>query len=317
MPDLYVINIKPNHWKICQARSIYGIPHAGHTPKEWRTQGRWSQGDICIVRVSHIKPKGARAIWYFESERHLKPGETGPWKKFDCEWLVQLRPLVEFETPYSEHFEGRQKAYSPKIRMSAQKLRPSVVKFNKSQVTNYVRPLIREKKRELVTEAPYLGRKVRLDTLLLSLPSRKLLTGPSSKDLMETRRIVIARKYPGGEGEEHKKLKEWIAQHPEEIGLRLVKGEGEPEYVFPSGDAVDILFELVDNRYAVVEVETWNPLPGCYQALKYKVLKCAELGWKVGSPAVEAIVVARIGSDEIMRFCAKYGIRFVKTDLKI
>jgi hypothetical protein len=130
-----------------------------------------------------------------------------------------------------------------------------------------------------------------------------------------TKRISIARKYgPGGEGVEHKKLKEWVAQNPKEIGLNNVKGT-DIEYVFTSGDVADIVFEIGGNRYAVVEIETLDPLPGCYQALKYRVLKCAELGIDIKSIDVEAILVAWSLPQEAKDFCNKYGIRFVERKL--
>jgi len=141
-------------------------------------------------------------------------------------------------------------------------------------------------------------------------------SGPRiTKGENRARRVVIARKYgSGGEGKEHKELKEWTAQHPESMGLSDVE-KTEIEYVFLSGDAADIVFKFPANRYAVVEVETFDPLPGCYQALKYKVLKCAELGLEVLSPNVEAIVVAWSIPDNVKDFCTKYNIRCVQKKL--
>lgn len=46
---------------------------------------------------------------------------------------------------------------------------------------------------------------------------------------------------PGGESEEHNRLKEWIAKHPEALGLTNVKAEGIMEYEFRSGDRADIV----------------------------------------------------------------------------
>jgi len=125
----------------------------------------------------------------------------------------------------------------------------------------------------------------------------------------------ITRKYgPGDEGNEHKKLKEWIAQNPMELGITDVKSR-KIEYVLPSGDAADIVFELDGNRYIVVEIETFDPYPGCYQALKYRVLKCAELGEDLKSSNVEAILVAWTIPEVVNTFCKKYGIRFVEKKL--
>jgi hypothetical protein len=67
---------------------------------------------------------------------------------------------------------------------------------------------------------------------------------------------------------------------------------GNTEYELPSGDRADVVFDLLGNRYAVVEIETDNPTPGAYQAIKYKVLKCAQVGLDLKSRNVEAILVA-------------------------
>jgi len=122
------------------------------------------------------------------------------------------------------------------------------------------------------------------------------------------------RKYgPGGEGSDHRKLKEWIRDHPEDIGLRGVL-RSHLEYEFLTGDRVDLLFDLEGDRHAVVEIETDNPLPGAFQALKYRVLKCAEVGSDIKSTKVEAILVAW-GEPEDHEFCHIYNVRFVKKRL--
>lgn len=126
------------------------------------------------------------------------------------------------------------------------------------------------------------------------------------------RRVTIVRKYGStGEGKEHRKLKEWIAKHPEVFGLDNIR-KTEVEYVFPSGDTADIVFQLSKNRFVVIEIETGNPLPGCYQVLKYKVLKCVELGLPITSNDVEAILVAWAIPGEVKSLCNKYGIRFLE-----
>lgn len=127
-----------------------------------------------------------------------------------------------------------------------------------------------------------------------------------------TKRVLRTRKYgAGGEGRQHKKLKDWVANHPDGIGVCDVVST-EVEYQFESGDAADIVFELRGKRYAVVEIETMDPLPGAYQVLKYKVLKCAQLGSDIKSPNVEPILVAWDIPPDVKRFCQQYGIRFVE-----
>ena len=118
------------------------------------------------------------------------------------------------------------------------------------------------------------------------------------------------RKYGGPEGNDHKRLKEWIANHPEAIGLTNTRHKGKCEVKLISGDTIDILFELRNKRYAVVEIETFNPEPGVYQALKYKVQKCAELRRDIKSKTVEAILVAWYIPDSTKNLCNKYGIKY-------
>lgn len=124
------------------------------------------------------------------------------------------------------------------------------------------------------------------------------------------RRIAIMRKYgPGGEGPAHKKLKNWIANNPNEIGITDVIDK-KVEYCFPSGDVADILFRCNGNKEVVVEIETVDPLPGCYQALKYKILRCAELQKDINTPEVETVLVAWIIPEEVKDFCDRYGIKY-------
>lgn len=89
--------------------------------------------------------------------------------------------------------------------------------------------------------------------------------------------LELGRKYgPGGESEEHKKLKRWVLEHPESVVHSTVLRRHE-EYRFESGDRADIVFDLPAKKYCLVEIETDYPTPGAHQALKYRTLKCAEL----------------------------------------
>ena len=116
----------------------------------------------------------------------------------------------------------------------------------------------------------------------------------------------------GGESSDHKKLKEWCSNHPEQLGLSdVLEVPGEMEYP-PCGentnDLADVFFTMPGGRYAVIEVETSNALPGAYQALKYKTLLCAHLGYLVTDNRVKAKLVAWEIPDEVRDFCDQYGI---------
>jgi len=125
-------------------------------------------------------------------------------------------------------------------------------------------------------------------------------------------RTLLKRKYgKGGESANHRNLKNYIASHPEIIGLerRFVRAKIEHPYI--SGDLVDILFEPVDGgTNTVVEIELDIVVPGVHQAIKYRALRCAELGRPLDDLSVRAVVVAwnidRVAAD----LCRRYGIEF-------
>ncbi len=127
--------------------------------------------------------------------------------------------------------------------------------------------------------------------------------------------VLKKRKYgKGGEGENHKKLKDFIFKNPETIGLKNIK-HSKLEYSFLSGDTVDILFELENGKDVVVEIETDIVLPGCHQAIKYRALRCAEKNLELNSKNIEAVVVAWQFNEEEIEFMEKYGIKYFNVKL--
>lgn len=127
--------------------------------------------------------------------------------------------------------------------------------------------------------------------------------------------VNTLRKYGlGGEGIDHKDLKNHIAEHPEAIGFRDVKMV-KIEFPFLSGDQVDLLFEHRDGTYSVVEIETNYPLPGAHQAIKYRSLLCAKLKLPLNSDKVRAVLVAWDGDENLASFCSQYAIHFKRVRL--
>ena len=121
----------------------------------------------------------------------------------------------------------------------------------------------------------------------------------------------LRRKYgQGGEGNDHRRLKAWVRDHPEKLGLEDAI-DHEVEHRFQTGDRADVVFHIQGGRFAVVEVETVDTFTGARQALKYKALKCMEMGLDIWSNRVEPILVAwrSPGPD---RFCERYGVRFIQ-----
>jgi hypothetical protein len=121
--------------------------------------------------------------------------------------------------------------------------------------------------------------------------------------------ILSKRKYGGkGEGPEHKKLKDWVAKHPEFLGLSNVRDPEVENHLFITGDHPDIVFPFGLDQYAIVEIETEYPLPGAHQLLKYKILLCAEKSLPFDSERVRIFLVTKELDLETKIFCERYGI---------
>jgi len=85
-----------------------------------------------------------------------------------------------------------------------------------------------------------------------------------------------------GESEQHKVLKEYVAENPSVVGLPMDNKKGETEYLFKSGDKIDVLFRT---RGSLLGVEVKSILSkdnfedlerGIYQVVKYRALLQAE-----------------------------------------
>lgn len=127
----------------------------------------------------------------------------------------------------------------------------------------------------------------------------------------------LQRKYgKGGESKEHKNLKEFIAKNPKIVGLNKSAVNPFQEHRFLSGDRVDILFEAKKGGLnKVVEIELDNVEPGIHQAIKYRTLRCSQLGLKLTDKNISAAVVAWKFSDVEVELCKKYGIEFIQYKL--
>ena len=96
----------------------------------------------------------------------------------------------------------------------------------------------------------------------------------------------------GGEGKEHKLMKEFIAAHPEAIDKQISE-EGILEHILLSGDRVDVFFPKAN---VAVEVKPKlasdaDILRGLFQCVKYKAILDAEAEVKGEIPDSEIILV--------------------------
>lgn len=87
---------------------------------------------------------------------------------------------------------------------------------------------------------------------------------------------AVPQRGGGGESENHRLLKEFVAVHPEAIGLPKGTPKGKPEYPLPSGDSLDVSFQGKD---AWVGVEVKSALSdqsdivrGLFQCVKYQAV---------------------------------------------
>ncbi|MDH6265035.1 hypothetical protein M2360_000416 [Rhizobium sp. SG_E_25_P2] len=77
----------------------------------------------------------------------------------------------------------------------------------------------------------------------------------------------------GGESESHRKMKEFVAVHPEVVGLPASTAGGKCEHPLPSGDKLDVSF-VTKAGWIAVEVKTEisneaDIVRGLYQCVKY------------------------------------------------
>ena len=79
----------------------------------------------------------------------------------------------------------------------------------------------------------------------------------------------------GGESEDHKRLKEFVALHPEIVGLRGF-ARGTTEHAFPSEDTIDVFFDNGKRRVGVevkgLRSDEMDIRRGMYQCVKYRAL---------------------------------------------
>ena len=111
----------------------------------------------------------------------------------------------------------------------------------------------------------------------------------------------LSTHYGGGEGKEHKAIKEFVYNHPESLGINGVIRK-ETEYPLPSGDRIDVYFETSDCRYAIEVKPSTSPdddiTRGIFQCVKYKAVMEAIRKIGYDKYAVKTLLVAASGLSE-------------------
>jgi hypothetical protein len=115
------------------------------------------------------------------------------------------------------------------------------------------------------------------------------------------------------ESDEHLKLKEWVAQNPQKIGLNKTFSNGTTESHLLSGDIVDVLFSN-GNTFRTVEVKSCRSNDedfkrGIYQCVKYREVKRAEhLPYEIDIESI--LITERELNSELKERAKLLGVKF-------
>ena len=122
-----------------------------------------------------------------------------------------------------------------------------------------------------------------------------------SKIITEQELEAISVHGSGGEGKEHKAIKEFVYNNPESLGINGVIRK-ETEYPLPSGDRLDVYFETSDCRYAIEVKPSTSPdddiTRGIFQCVKYKAVMEAIRKIGYDKYAVKTLLVTASGLSE-------------------
>jgi hypothetical protein len=144
---------------------------------------------------------------------------------------------------------------------------------------------------------PVLFEKVRIGRFRLARPTQSISVNPPSQVPAHRYEHVVSDAstfHPGGEGQDHRRLKEFIAANPHVVGVPAGL-TGMLEYPLPSGDCVDVLFQNGDAWLAVEVKGRHSPeadvARGIFQCIKYQAIVEAYQTSKELPPDARAILV--------------------------
>lgn len=121
----------------------------------------------------------------------------------------------------------------------------------------------------------------------------------------------------GGEGKEHKSIKEYICSHPESIGIKKVV-IAKTEHDLLSGDRLDVYFECRGNKHIAIEVKPssspdYDITRGIFQCVKYQAVMDAARVADYGNYNIEVILVlAGVMSDKNKQLANDLAIHYIE-----
>ena len=137
-----------------------------------------------------------------------------------------------------------------------------------------------------------------------------------SKIITEQELEAISVHGGGGEGKEHKAIKEYVYKHPESLGITSVIRK-EKEHPLPSGDRLDVYFETSGCRYAIEVKPSTSPdddiTRGIFQCVKYKSILEAMRKVEYGRYAISTLLIfAGSMSDRNKQLAEVLGIKYAE-----
>lgn len=135
----------------------------------------------------------------------------------------------------------------------------------------------------------------------------------SNEELAKIKSTCIGN---GGEGPEHKALKEYIAKHPESIDVKGVKVT-KTEYELLSGDRLDVYFECNRRKHYAIEVKPKSSpegdiLRGVFQCVKYKsIMDAMRVVDSKNYENYTLLVLAGDMPDKIKQIAADLGVEYI------
>jgi hypothetical protein len=142
--NFFYANSRYENWEACRVNNIFGIRNNFVDVKN---------GDIILLRVTgHSRnPYGVKAIWKAIDISPVREDTFVPWDDGPYKWIVQCKPLIEFEHPFSEEFATKHKKSQKIGELYASGVMGSIGKLDSQKMMGYLTGILNERTEELLS----------------------------------------------------------------------------------------------------------------------------------------------------------------------
>ena len=272
-------------WKYSSGVSRKGAPFPMPHAKEGKIA-------LLTTRLPDQDTEIERIVFGVFKIARIKTNKDGTWAIGDPEYAIRLPKTAALALPYW-NFKNDQPRWDRRL------FRP----VSDQEVTNFLRALF--PRLQSPRDRSVLGH------LLECCGNLAPEDIPEDLD-RKIKKADLGQKYgPGGEGERHRKLKEYIAKNPGVLDLGEAKKKNiSVEHRFMTGDRADLSIDFKNGEHCVVEVEVEgadSTLIGAHQALKYRALRAGQLDQ--AGKRIHAFLVAYDIPQSTREFCKRHGIK--------